>query len=200
LNADLEQLKLTIKQAWLTLSMLPDPDARYRRPLGGGWVLKVVQDANTAYGATPASWKGTPTPAAISMMEIVFDWLAWLRRAENEYSIRRLAAWGFGVPVWKMAQREQCTEKTIHNRIDRSAAKILLKFQGGNIKIESINEPELKPARIRGFTERATMAGAPDSLEAGRVYIEGIGFMFRGEKYRSTYDAGADFRGKRQRG
>jgi hypothetical protein len=77
MSGSLEKLKLTIREAWLTLAMLPDPDARFRRALGGGWVLKIVQDQRDAYGSTPASWRGTPSPAEISMMEVVFDWLSW---------------------------------------------------------------------------------------------------------------------------
>jgi hypothetical protein len=204
MNSDHEALKLKIKNAWLTLAMLPDPDARYRRALASGWVMKIVQDYHDAYGSTPASWKGTPSPKEISEMEYILDWLAWLRRVGEpgggEYSIKRLAAWGYGVAVWKMAQREHCTEKTIYNRIDRSVAKILLKFRCIDVKFEIINEPEPRSARIRGFMDGdvSTIGGAPASLEPGRVYLDGIGFMFRGEKYRSAYDEAVDNRGKRR--
>lgn len=201
-NTHLEQLKLTIKQAWLTLAMLPDPDARYRRALGGGWVLKIVQEARDAYGATPASWKGTPSPAEITEMEEIFDQLVWLRQAEGfegEGSIKRIAAWAWGVPIWKIAQREHRCERTIHYRINNSIAKILLEFKGIDVKLKVINEPEQRPARIRGFApprEEADQSGS--TAEPGKVYIGGEGFRFHGEKYRSAYDDGVDNRGKRR--
>jgi hypothetical protein len=203
MNRDHEELKLKIRNAWLTLAMLPDPDARYRRALASGWVFKTVQEQRDAYGSTPASWRGTPTPKEISEMEYILDWLAWLRRVGEpgggEFAIKRLAAWAYGAAIWKIAQRERCSEKTIHRRIDLSVAKILLQFKCIDVKFEEINEPELRPARIRGFmTDAATITEAPDSLEPGRVYLDGIGFMFRGEKYRSAYDESVDNRVRRR--
>jgi Domain of unknown function (DUF6362) len=216
-NTALEQLKLTIKQAWLTLRMMPDPDARYRRALGGGWVLQVVRDASHDFAETSMP-RGTPTPREISIMEAVFEWLSWLRRQipkkkhdyeiVGEYSIKRIAAWAQGVSIWKLAQREHCSDRTIQRRIDRSIAKIgvefkdeiekiIMKFQIDEIEIPPINEPEPRQERIRGFGDKAT-AELPDKLEPGRVYADGS-MMFRGEKYRSPYDEGGEFRAKRRR-
>ena len=203
MNSDHEELKLKIKNAWLTLAMLPDPDARYRRAFGSSWTLPTFRSVKDGDYPSDIYQKLIPSPQEITEMECILDWLAWLRRVGEpgggEYSIKRLAAWGLGVAIWKMAQRERCSEKTIHRRIDRSIAKILLQFKCIDVKFEEINEPELRPARIRGFTmEVATMTGAPDNLEPGRVYLDGIGFMFRGEKYRSAYDEAVDNRVKRR--
>ncbi len=199
MNPDHEELKAKIKKAWLVLAMLPDPDARYRRALGSSWTLPTFRSVKDGDYPPENYMKLIPSPAEISEMECIFDWLTWLRwvgePGGGEYAVKRLAAWGLGAAIWKIAQREHCSERTIHRRIDRSIAKILLKFKCIDVKFDEINEPELRPARIRGFmTDAATMTGAPDSLEPGRVYLDGIGFMFRGEKYRSAYDESVDNR------
>jgi hypothetical protein len=208
MNAHLEQLKLAIKNAWLTLSMLPDPDIRFRRAFGKSWTLPVVQDPNTAYGSTPASWLGTPSAHEISVMEATFEWLAWLRGQDppdgGELAIKRIAAWSLGAPIWKMAFREHCTERTIHNRIDRGVAKISGKFRGEDVEIEKIEEPELRPERIRGFTPPREPDQSGSAAMPGKVFISGgehggVGFfMFRGEKYKSSYDLDDKISGKRR--
>lgn len=197
-NAHLDQLKLTIRDAWRTLSMLPDPDARFRRMFGGSWSLPIVQDPNTAYGATPASWMGTPTAHEISTMESVFGWLAWLRRIDGEESIKRIAAWAMGRPIWKIAQRERCSAATIHNRINRSVAKILAQFLHERVEIAPIDEPEPRSERIRGFTPPHGVDQSGAVTEPGKVFIDGVGFMYRGEKYQSSYD-GRDVSGRKKR-
>jgi len=207
MNSHLEQLKLTIKNAWLTLSMLPDPDVRFRRAFGRSWTLPVVQDPNTAYGSTPASWMGTPTAHEITEMEATLEWMSWLRCQEapegGEKAIKRIAAWALGAPIWKMAFREHCTERTIHNRIDRSVAEISRAFKAIDVNVEQIDEPELRPERIRGFTPPREPDSSGILTEPGKVFISGgengVGFfMFRGEKYNSSYDLDEKIGGKRR--
>jgi hypothetical protein len=114
-----------------------------------------------------------------------------------EHSIKRLAAWSLGVAVWKMAQRERCSERTIHNRIDRSIAKVLAEFYSESVDVEIINEPEFLPERIRGFTQKPEKPSAGPLEDAGKVFIAGIGFMFRGKSYRSALDVDEDRGAKR---
>jgi hypothetical protein len=150
-------------------------------------------------------------------MEAVFDWLSWLRRQIPEkkhdyeivgdYAIRRIAAWAYGVSIWKLVQREHCSDRTIRRRIDRSIAKIgvefkdeiekiIPRFQMDSEELQPIEEPEPHQDRIRGFGDKAT-ADAPDNLEPGRVYADGS-MMFRGKKYKSSYDFDEKLRGKRR--
>jgi Domain of unknown function (DUF6362) len=208
LNTHIEQLKLIIRDAWRTLSMLPDPDARFRRMFGRSWPLPVVRDPNTEYGATPASWLGTPTAREITDMERVLVWLVWLRGEEGEFAISRVSAWSMGTSLWKIAQREHCSERTVSRRIDRSVkkigvqfrdeiAKIISRFNVDGAEISPVDEAEAKPERIRGFGEKAN-ADAPENLEPGRVYADG-NMRFRGEKYKSAYDVDDKSLGKRRR-
>jgi hypothetical protein len=207
MNPRLEQLKITVKNAWITLSMLPDPDARFRRAFGRSWTLPIVHDPNLAYGSIPASWLGTPSAHEITLMEATFEWLVWLRCQEppdgGEYSIKRISAWALGQPVWKIAQRERCSERTIHNRIDRSIAKISAKFKNVEVEIEQIEESEPRPDRIRGFNPPLEPDQSGTTAEPGKVFISGgesgVGFfMFRGEKYKSSYDLDEKSCGKRR--
>lgn len=222
MDTNFEQLKMIVRDAWRTLSILPDPDARFRRVFGGGWPLPVVNDPNTAYGATPASWIGTATAHEISVMEAVFSWLSWLRQQTpvsvqdyeimGEYAIKRIAAWGMGQPIWKLAQRERCSERTIRRRIDRSIRKIGMKFKKEISMIiprfkllgpdpPPINEPEIRPGRIRGFRQIADgpYVESPATLEPGKVYIGGEGMRFKGQKYHSPLDHDEKSCGKRRR-
>jgi hypothetical protein len=196
-------LKETIQEAWITLSRLPDPDARFRRGLGFGWILPTINDARDAYGSAPASENAKASPEKISEAEVVFEWLAWLRREEppegGEYAIKRIGAWALGTPIWRMAQSERCSEKTIHNRIDRSVAKIVATFvadQDDQVEVAAIYEPQPKP--ILTFTPPPGRIMAGPLEDAGKVFIAGIGMMFRGKRYRSALDGDISC-GKRRR-
>lgn len=207
MNSHLEQLKITIRDAWRTLAMLPDPDARFRRAFGSGWTLPTYRSVKDGDYPTESNMGLVPSPREITEMEAVFEWLTWLRGQlppdGGEHAIKRIAAWALGQPAWKMSQRERCSERTIHNRIDRSIAKISGKFKDIDVDVDEIEEPESRPERIRGFTppREADQSGA--MAEPGKVFISGGGngvgfFMFRGEKYLSSYDLGEKPCGKRR--
>jgi hypothetical protein len=38
--------------------------------------------------------------------------------------VRRLVSWAHDEPIWRMAEREHCSVRTNHSRIDRSVAAI----------------------------------------------------------------------------
>jgi hypothetical protein len=50
--------------------------------------------------------------------------------------VHQVFHWARGVPVWQVAQREACTERTIYNRIDRSMAPAPTRF--GKVYIDGI--------------------------------------------------------------
>jgi hypothetical protein len=195
MTSHLEQLKLTIKNAWLTLSMLPEPDARFRRAFGSSWTLPTFRSSKDGDYPSEIYTKLIPSPHEITVMEAVFEWLTWLRGQPpddgGEYAIKRIAAWSYGVPVFRMAQREHCSERTIYNRIDRSIAKISSKFKDVEVDIDD-NEPEPDQNEYEDLLRLwgRIMAGLVLSQKGlhqrcvGRSRI----FMFRGEKYKSSYD------------
>jgi hypothetical protein len=133
LNGDgrrmLNSLKQAVRDAWLVFARLPDVDARFRMGLRSGWTLPVVNAASDAYGYASASARDEyPSPRDISRMEIVMEWLAWLRREEGDLALRRVIGWARGTPLYVLAHGERRCTRTIENRIDRSMAAILREF------------------------------------------------------------------------
>ena len=75
------------------------------------------------------------------------------------------------------------------NRIDRSMAAILREFLAVRIDIPVVDEAPAVLPRITGFTaDRPSAADVPSEVEPGKVYIAGIGFMYRGARYKSALD------------
>ena len=194
LNGDgrrmLDSLKQAVRDAWLIFARLPDVDARFRMGLRSGWTLPVVNAASDAYGYSDARARaGYPSPLDISRMEIVMEWLAWLRREEGDLALKRVIGWARGTPLYVLAHRERRCPRTIENRIDRSMAAILREFLAVRIDIPVVDEAPAVLPRITGFTaDRPSAVDVPSEVEPGKVYIAGIGFMYRGVRYKSALD------------
>jgi uncharacterized protein DUF6362 len=169
----IQAMREIIRRAVLTLVAVRDPDKRY---LGMARLPQtVVHDVNQAYGYVSASLRFVPSSYEIDQMEIVLPWLAWLRHGlKDDRSCRRILGWSMGVPVYKLAQREDCSERTILNRIDRSICEIIQQFVGVGVEVEHIDEPYKS-------TPYALVMAKPDGphgvAKIQRVYIGGVGFM-----------------------
>src|SRR4029077_16591320 len=98
--------------------------------------------------------------------------------------VHRVFHWARGVPVWQLAQREACTERTIHNRIDRSMAAILAEFLDKEADIERIEEPAPVPTQHYRATWELETGAAGVRQDFGKVYIDGIGYMKDGRRVR----------------
>jgi hypothetical protein len=83
--------------------------------------------AALAYGYNETHVRIVPTAREIEQAETVAEWLALL--GHHYGGVPRLVAWAHDDPVWRMAERERYSERTIHNRIDRSVALILGPFR-----------------------------------------------------------------------
>jgi hypothetical protein len=196
----LTALKITVQAAWRTAAVLPDVDARFRKGLAGAWPFLVVREAQESYGYNPPWLKETASPKDIESMTVVMEWMVWLRQRRNgDVDLKRIIAWAIGVPWYIMAARERRSDETIRNRINRSLADILKEFEAIDLNIGIIDEPELSPGRMRGFGEPRGILEGGELPDAGKVYIAGLGFMFRGKKYRSTRDLDERNCGKRRR-
>jgi hypothetical protein len=97
----------------------------------------------------------------ISHMEIVMEWLAWLRREEGDLALRRVIGWARGTPLYVLAHRERRCTRTIENRIDRSMAAILSEFLAVRIAIPVVDEAPAVLPRITSFTDRPSAADVP---------------------------------------
>jgi hypothetical protein len=176
----LDALRTLVKRSWKTLAAIKDPDGKYLG-LKSGWVFSVVNDAQESYGWSAVKVRFVPSAEDISNMESVMTWMAWLRRERGDHELGRIRDWSFGVPVWKMADREGCSERTILNRIDRSLAAIIAEFMAASPEVEIIEERGGRSAE--SFCLERPYIGMGGSLDPGKVYIADIGWMFRGKPW-----------------
>lgn len=172
----LEAVREILRYAILTLHAVRDPDRRYL-----GWAnlpQTIVHDVADAYGySTPWVRRFSPTAQDISQMERVLPWLAWLRREEGQPAIRRIIAWSMGVSTWRIGQREQCSDATIMNRINRSTARIIREFANVNLEIEYLDEPY--KGAVYAIIWEIPKGPAASLVRPSKVYIGGRG-MYRG--------------------
>lgn len=157
---------------------------RTRYQLRSIW-LPVPDDPDTAYAYTEVKTpRIVPSPRDITRAEIVDSWLVWLRATEGKRALHRVFHWARGVPVWQLAEREACTERTIHNRIDRSMAAVLREFLDEEASVEPIEERAVLPVRHYHSAFEATTGEAGERQNFGKVYIDGIGMMKDGRRLR----------------
>lgn len=177
----LHAIREIIRRAVMALAAVRDPDARYmglsRLP------ATIVRDVNQAYGYVSASVRNfQPSSYELEQMEIVLPWLAWIRREEGEQACRRILAWAMGSQLWRIGQRENCSERTALNRIDRSICAIVEKFVGIGVTVEKIEEPYKGTPYALLFEKPAGPHGGEVIIK--RVYIGGVGFMKGGKRLR----------------
>jgi hypothetical protein len=195
----LAALKGAVRHAILVMLALPDGHDPHRYQLRSMW-LPVTDHPGLAYAyneiRTP---KIVPSPRDITRAEIVDSWLVWLRAEEGKRAVHRVFHWARGVPTWVQAERENCSDRTITNRIDRSMAAILREFLDEETTVERIEEPAEKPVRHYRANWELTAgdAGVRDSF--GKVYINGIGFMKDGRRLRDGREKADDKRLYRDR-
>lgn len=171
-------LKAVIKRAIIVLDALGDSEMRFQST-GQVWD-RAIDDAGMAYGYSEASVRFVPTAREIAQAEIVADWLTWL--GVNHGGVRRLVSWAHDDPIWRIAEREGCSQRTIHNRIDRSVAAILKEFGAVDHELPVIEEGP-QPAHPNFATQRPIMAGESPVVEQhGKVWIDGVGFMKNGKR------------------
>jgi hypothetical protein len=180
----LAALKAAIRHAILTMLALPDAHDPHRFQLRSKWV-PVTDDPGLAYAYNEVKTpRLVPSPRDITRAEVVDSWLVWLRATEGKRALHRVFHWARGVPLWQLAQREACTERTIHNRIDRSMAAILAEFLDTEADVAPIEEPAEKPTRFYRASWELEAGEAGVRQEFGKVYIDGVGMMKDGRRLR----------------
>jgi hypothetical protein len=172
-------LKAVIRRAIIVLDALGDSEMRFQST-GQVWG-RAIDDASLAYGYSEASVRFVPTAREIAQAEIVADWLSWL--GQNHGGVRRLVSWAHDDPIWRIAEREGCSVRTIHNRIDRSVAAILKEFGGLSLDLPEINEKPDRAHLPNFMTERPVPPADVAPIDQhGKVFIDGIGFMKGGRR------------------
>lgn len=177
-------LKVVIKRAIVVLDATGDTEMRFQN-MGQVW-NRAIDDAGLAYGYSETRVRMVPTARQIAQADTVADWLAWL--GYHHGGVPRLVAWAHDEPIWRMAERERCSERTIHYRIDRSVAQILGQFGGVEVKLDIVDE---KPQRAHppAFIIEPSLVGPPLPVsQHGKCWIDGIGFMKDGKRWRNGHD------------
>src|SRR5574340_1738440 len=112
-------LKDIIRRAVLTLAVLPDREE--------GWLSyrsswpEFARDINEAYGySAPRARRFRPTAKDVAQLDVVLPWLSFIKREESSFAVRRICAWAFGAPLWRIGQWDNCSADTVMRRIDRS--------------------------------------------------------------------------------
>jgi hypothetical protein len=113
-----------------------------------------------------------PSPRDITRAEIVDSWLVWLHGVEGKRGSHRVFHWARGAPQWLLAQRENCSERTIVNRIDRSMAAILAEFLCTEVEVGRVEEPAEQPIHAFHGEHTAELVGAIGGH--GKVWIDGV--------------------------
>lgn len=182
--AQLAMFRQELKRSIVVLDLVPGPSAG-----GGGssWPFPIVHDANESYGWQDAYMRDRPTPQEIKRAEVAETWLVHIRQVEGDVALRRLLAWGKSVPVWRLAEAESVSERTIHNRIDRSLKLILNTFLALDIDVDNApDEAIARRPRIQGVRDgRAEWQerDAGSEVTPGKVWIDGVGWMKGGQPW-----------------
>ncbi|TGN75947.1 hypothetical protein EOW77_0032275 [Bradyrhizobium yuanmingense] len=185
-------LKAAVKRSIVVMDAMLDPERRFLRPAGGMASLwsQAIDQAEEAYGYTQTRVRFIPTAREIAQAETVADWLSWLAREKGRECIRLLTSWAREMPIWKIAQFERCSERSVHNRIDRLIAAIQNEFAGpaASVDIQEVNERPGRAHPPNFMTERPEQAEAGGISSHAKVWIGGVGFMKNGKRWRNGHD------------
>ncbi|MGJ5022344.1 DUF6362 family protein [Bradyrhizobium oligotrophicum] len=177
-------LKAAIKRSIIIMDAVADKEARFQC-MGQVW-SRATSDATLAYGYNEARVRIVPTAREIGQAETVGEWLAWL--GHNHGGVPLLVSWAHDTPVWRLAERERCSERTIHNRIDRSVAFILKEFGDVDPQIEQIEEGPARAHPPNFMVQRPIASDVHAVGQHGKCWIDGVGFMLRGKRLRDGQD------------
>jgi|HubBroStandDraft_6_1064221.scaffolds.fasta_scaffold1911681_1 hypothetical protein len=78
--------------------------AALKRDVRDGWRTSVARNQS-------------PTTRENANMELVMQWMAWLRLREGDQAVRRIALWATGKRLFVITRCEH-SERTVANRID----------------------------------------------------------------------------------
>jgi hypothetical protein len=177
-------LKAAIKRSIVIMDALGDKEMRFQG-MGQVW-NRATADAGLAYGYNETRVRIVPTAREIGQAETVGEWLAWL--GHHHGGVPRLVAWAHDTPIWRLAEREGCSERTIHNRIDRSIAIILHEFGDVAMEIEEINEAPGEAHPQNFMLERPAVGDSAVTNQHGKCWIDGVGFMLKGKRLRTGHE------------
>lgn len=199
MNDTLVRLKLAVQAAWEAMASMPDVDARFRKGAQGCWPTTATEwtdelaQAELTEGerrdrqATANRVVTRATPQQISHMEIVMQWMAWLRRQPRkdgggDAALKRIISWSMGASYQAIAWRERCSKNTIPYRLNKSLAAIVWEFQltpTFAIVLNSVPQSDVLAEVEPSEPPRHGLAFAPPrgTSESGTVLRQGKAFI-----------------------
>jgi hypothetical protein len=180
-------LKAAVKRSIIVMDAMGDSEMRFQN-MGQVW-SRAVDDAWLAYGSNETRVRFVPTAREIAQADTVAEWLAWLGANHGREHVKLLTSWAHDDPIWRIAERECCSERAVHNRINRAVALILEQFGGLNVDFPELEERML-PAHPPSFCPPIVPQpdeGRPIEQHA-KVWLHGKGFMKAGKRLNNGQD------------
>lgn len=127
---EIAETSTRIKRAILTLSVLPDKEARFIYGSNKAAWPETVKEVHDAYGYEAIKKpRFRPTASDVDDMLPVFEWLTWLKQQpQGEREFRILWARAFETPWWRLAERYRKGERTIQRWHDGAVSTIHVQF------------------------------------------------------------------------
>jgi hypothetical protein len=134
---DIAPLRELLRRAVLTMFVVPDSDAHYRRGLKTAWP-EFVRHQRDAYGwASPAVKMFEPTRHDLTVYLEAWSWLDWYQRAHpvhGEETAKNFIRWCRGASNWQLQERtttnrrRPCSAQTVKDRRDAMILAIASHF------------------------------------------------------------------------
>ena len=180
-TALLRGLKEIVRTSVIVMYSIGWRDTQFMRSAMGA--INIVDDPKLAYGYAETLVKQF-SPREISRAEMVDSWLTWLSlRDDGITQVARIQDWARGIALWQIAQREDCSERTIINRIDKSMAQILAELFNVKVNLVLVIEA-LEKQPLSFLLEKSVSNNAGERTNFGKVFVHGTGFMRNGRPLR----------------
>ena len=115
-----------LREAFRTLSRLPNRDLRYLFPRWSSWpeiARSKREDFADEWARMP---RIPPEPAAIDEMDEVLGWLFWLQDQDRLL----LSAWALGTPAYWIAKEFHCSRRSVWRQRARALGDIAVRLNG----------------------------------------------------------------------
>jgi hypothetical protein len=118
-------------------------------------------------------------------MLMVDSWLTWLSlQRDGITQVARIEDWACRKALWQIAQREDCSERTILNRVDRSMAQMLAELFNVHVELVPPVLERLETHPLSFFLEKPASGYAGERTSFGKAFVHGTGFVRNGKPLR----------------
>jgi hypothetical protein len=176
-------LKEIVRTSVIVMYSIGWRDTQFMRSAFGS--INSIDDPALAYGYEETRVKQF-SPREISRAEMVDSWLTWLslRQDDGVRQVARIQDWARGKALWQIAQREDCSERTILNRVDRSMAQMLAELFNVHVELVPPVLERLETHPLSFFLEKPASGYAGERTSFGKAFVHGTGFVRNGKPLR----------------